>query len=222
VNHVADRRRAVARLVALALLVALAFVGLTLAGVTPGSVRHWVADAGPLGPVLFVLAAGALGVALFPGHVTAAAAGVLFGIVGGTAVTLAVTLIGAALSFVVARRVGAEALLTLLGPRGRLRRDWVRENGFNAVLASRLAPGVPAGMVNYLSGLAGLRARAFLAAVALGAVPKTIAYVALGGALSDPVSARGAVAVGLDLAAAAGGALVARRLLRARRAAIPA
>jgi len=48
----------------------------------------------------------------------------------------------------------------------------------------------------------------------LGALPKTIAYVALGGALSDPVSARGGVAVALYLAAAAGGALVARRLIR--------
>jgi uncharacterized membrane protein YdjX (TVP38/TMEM64 family) len=218
----ADRRRAALRLGALGLVVALAFAGLTLAGVTPGSVRHWVDGAGPAGPVLFVLAAGALGVALFPGHVTAAVAGVLFGLVGGTAVTLAVTLIGAALSFVLARRVGADALLTLLGPRGRERRDWVRENGFNAVLASRLAPGVPAGMVNYLSGLAGIRARAFLAAVALGALPKTIAYVALGGALSDPLSARGAVAVGLYVAAAASGALVARRLIKARPAALEA
>jgi uncharacterized membrane protein YdjX (TVP38/TMEM64 family) len=217
-----ERRRAVLRLAALGALVALAFGGLTLAGVTPGAVRHWVADAGPAGPVLFVLAAGALGVALFPGHVTAAAAGILFGVLGGTAVMLAVTLIGAALSFVVARRMGADALLTLLGPRGRLRRDWVRENGFSAVLASRLAPGVPAGMVNYLCGLADIRARAFLAAVGLGALPKTIAYVALGGALSDPFSARGAVAVGLYLAAAAGGALVARRLIKARPAALPA
>ena len=75
---------------------------------------------------------------------------------------------------------------------------------------------MPSGMVNYLAGLAGIRPRAFFGAVALGALPKTIAYVSLGGALSDPLSMRGGVAVALYVGAAAGGALVARRLLRAR------
>ena len=75
---------------------------------------------------------------------------------------------------------------------------------------------MPSGAINYLAGLAGIRARAFYAAVALGSLPKTIAYVTLGGALSDPLSARGAFAVALYAAAAAGGALVARRLVRSR------
>ena len=88
--------------------------------------------------------------------------------------------------------LGADSLCSLLGPRARRRQAWVHENGFSAVLASRLAPGVPAGIVNYLAGLAGIRTRAFVAAVALGSLPKTIAYVALGGALStrSPPAAR--------------------------------
>jgi uncharacterized membrane protein YdjX (TVP38/TMEM64 family) len=222
VTRAADRRRAVLRLAALGGLVALAFTGVTVAGITPGVVREWVGDAGAAGPVLFVLAGGVLGLALFPGHVTAVVAGVLFGAVGGTLLALAATLLGACLSLLVGRRLGADALLSLLGPRGRRRQEWLAANGFGAVLASRLAPGMPAGPVNYLAGLAGIRTRAFCAAVALGALPKTIAYVALGGALSDPWSARGAVAVGLYVAAAAGGVLVARRLVRSRPAALVA
>jgi uncharacterized membrane protein YdjX (TVP38/TMEM64 family) len=210
----AERRRAVARLALLALLIAAAFATVTLAGITPEEARQWVAGAGHVGPVVFVLVGGALGLALFPGHVTAAAAGVLFGALAGTGIAIAAALVGAALCFLMARRLGADALLSLLGPRSRRWRDWVAENGFAAVLGSRLAPGVPSGPVNYLSGLAGIGPRAFLAAVALGSLPKTIAYVSLGGALSDPLSARGAVAVGLYVAAAAMGAVVARRLLK--------
>ena len=120
------------------------------------------------------------------------------------------------MALLIARHVGADALHALLGPRARRRQAWVNENGFAAVLASRLAPGVPAGIVNYLAGLSGIRTRAFVAAVALGSLPKTIAYVALGGALSDPVSTRGAIAVALYATAAVGGALVARRLVRVR------
>jgi uncharacterized membrane protein YdjX (TVP38/TMEM64 family) len=210
------RRRAVVRLALLALGVAVAFAAVTLAGVTPGGVQRWVHGAGPAGPVLFVLAGAALGVALFPGHLIAAVGGLLFGAVAGTGLVLAAAVLGAGLCLLTARRLGADAVLSLLGPRGLRWRGWLQENGFSAVLTSRLAPGIPAGIVNYAAGLTGIRPRAFLAAVALGALPKTIAYVALGGALSDPVSARGAFALGLYVAAAAGGALVARRLIRAR------
>jgi uncharacterized membrane protein YdjX (TVP38/TMEM64 family) len=216
VSSHSDRRRAVARLGTLALAIALAFAAVTVAGITPGAAERWVAGAGAAAPVVFVLAGGLLGVALFPGQLTAAVAGMLFGALPGTLLVLAATLLGAGLCRLLGRRLGADAVLSLLGPRGRRWRAWLEANGFNAVLASRLAPGVPAGPVNYLAGLAGIRPRAFLAAVALGALPKTIAYVTLGGALADPVSARGALAAALYVAAAAGGALVARRLMRAR------
>jgi uncharacterized membrane protein YdjX (TVP38/TMEM64 family) len=218
----AGRRRAVARLAALSLAIAAAFAGVALAGITPAEAERWVDGAGLAGPALFVLAGGALGLALFPGHVLATVAGMLFGAVAGTALAMAAALVGAGLCWVAARRMGADAALSLLGPHGRRWRNWLAANGFNAVLASRLAPGMPSGAVNYLAGLAGIRPRAFLAAVAIGALPKTIAYVSLGGALSDPLSARGAFAVTLYAAAAAAGALVARRLIRSRPIAVPA
>jgi uncharacterized membrane protein YdjX (TVP38/TMEM64 family) len=216
VSRRAERRRAGARLAVLGLAIAVAFVAVTFAGIGPDDARRWVAGAGAAGPVLFVLAGGALSLALFPGHVTAAVAGMLFGTAAGTALALGAALLGAALCLLAARRLGADAVLSLLGPRGRRWHAWLGANGFSAVLACRLVPAAPSGAVNYLGGLAGIRPRAFLPAVALGALPKTIAYVALGGALSDPLSARGACALALYVGAAAGGALVAARLLRRR------
>ena len=215
-SYEAERLRAGARLAGLGLAIAVAFLAVALVGITPSDAERWAAHAGPAGPVVFVLAGGALGLALFPGHVTATVAGVLFGAAAGTGLALGAALLGAALCLLAGRRFGADAVLSLLGPRGRGWHGWLRANGFSAVLACRLAPGAPSGIINYLSGLAGIPPRAFYPAVALGALPKTIAYVALGGALSDPWSTRGAVAVALYIGAAAGGALIARRLLRAR------
>ena len=200
----------------LGLAIAVAFTAVTLVGIGPDDARRWVVGAGTAGPAVFVLAGGVLGVAMFPGHVTATLAGVLFGALAGTALALAAALLGAGLCLLAARSVGADAVGSLLGIRGLRWREWLTSHGFSAVIASRLAPGVPAGMVNYLAGLAGIRPRAFLAAVALGALPKTVAYVALGGALSDPLSMRGAFAVALYAVAAVNGALVARRLVRSR------
>ena len=208
----------------LGLGIAAAYLTVTLAGIGPGDAQKWVEDAGVAGPVVFVLAGGVLGLALFPGQVTAAVAGMLFGAVAGTVLALAAALLAAALCFAAGRRLGADAVLSLLGPQGRLWRTWLEANGFGAVLACRLAPGAPAGILNYVAGLAGIRLRAILAAVALGALPKTVAYVALGGAISDPLSARGAFAVALYAGAAACGAMVARGLMRSRprRAGTPA
>jgi uncharacterized membrane protein YdjX (TVP38/TMEM64 family) len=60
--------------------------------------------------------------------------------------------------------------------------------------------------------------RAFAAAVAVGALPKTVAYVALGGALSAPFSGRGLLAIGLYAATALAGVMLARRHVRDARA----
>ena len=84
-----DRRHAVARLALLGLAIAGAFVAVTLAGIGPSDAQRWIASAGPVGPVVFVLAAGVLGLALFPGHVSAIVAGMLFGALAGTALALA-------------------------------------------------------------------------------------------------------------------------------------
>ena len=210
------------RLALLGLAIGAAFAAVTVTGIGPGDAQRWVGDAGPAAPVLFVLAGGALGLALFPGHVFATIAGLLFGAVAGTGLALAAAVLGAGLCMLAARRLGADAVLSLLGPRALRWREWLASNGFSAVLASRLAPGVPAGPINYLAGLVGIRPRAFLAAIALGALPKTIAYVALGGALSDPLSARGAIAVGVFALAGLGGVLATRRLIRTRPAPLAA
>lgn len=215
-NREPARRRAVARLALLGLAIVAACAAVAAAGLGPSDAQRLVARAGVAGPLVFVLAGGLLGLAMFPGHVIATVAGLLFGAAGGTAVALAATLLGAGLCLLTGRRIGAEAVLALLGPRGRRWRAWLEANGFGAVLASRLAPGMPAGMINYLAGLCGIRPRAFCAAVALGALPKTIAYATLGGALSDPLSLRGGIALALYVGAAAGGAIVARPLVRSR------
>ena len=199
------------------LAIAAAFAAVTLLGVSPADARRWVARGRRARPAAVRARRRALGLALFPGQLIATAAGALFGALTGIPIVLlAAALVGAGLALLVARRIGADALLSLLSPRARRWQTWLADHGFSAVLASRLAPGVPAGIVNYLAASRASAPVRVLAAVALGALPKTIAYVALGGALADPFSLRGLIAVGLYAAAAAGGVLVVRRLIRTR------
>jgi uncharacterized membrane protein YdjX (TVP38/TMEM64 family) len=142
-------------------------------------------------------------------------------VAAGVALTLAAATLGAAAAFLLARTVGAGPIGRLLGPRAAHWRTWISQRGFSAVLTARLLPG-PASIVNYAAGLTAMPLRAFAAAVALGALPKTVAYVALGGALSAPVSTQGILAIALYAATLLAGALLARRHVHAARAARPA
>ena len=98
VSRATDRRHAVARLAMLGLAIAVAFAAVSLAGVSPSEGQRWSPAPDPPGRGVRA-AAGALGLALFPGHVTATVAGMLFGAVAGTALALAATLLAAGLSW---------------------------------------------------------------------------------------------------------------------------
>jgi uncharacterized membrane protein YdjX (TVP38/TMEM64 family) len=209
-------------LAVVALLALVAALAVTVGVPTPAELAAWAGAAGPAAPVLFVLFGAVSTCVLFPGQVTAAAAGVVFGVLGGIGLTLAAATLGATLAFLLARGAGAAPIARLLGPRAAYWRTWIAERGFSAVLTARLLPGTPAGVLNYAAGLTAMPVRAFAAAVALGALPKTIAYVALGGALSAPFSSRGLLAVGLYATTVLAGALLARRHVRAARAVRPA
>jgi uncharacterized membrane protein YdjX (TVP38/TMEM64 family) len=215
------RRRALARvgLAVLALVALAATLALTAGVPTPAELAAWARSAGPAAPVLFLLFGAVSTCVLFPGQVTATAAGVVFGVLGGLALAIAAATLGATLAFLLARGAGAAPIGRLLGPRAAYWRTWIAERGFSAVLTARLLPGTPAGVLNYAAGLTAMPVRAFAAAVAVGALPKTVAYVALGGALSAPFSTRGLLAIALYATTALAGALLARRHLRAARSA---
>jgi uncharacterized membrane protein YdjX (TVP38/TMEM64 family) len=218
----AARRRALARLV-LAVLVLAGLAGalaVTVEIPSPSELAGWTRAAGPFAPVAFVLIGALSTCVMFPGHVTATAAGVLFGVFAGVPLVLFAATLGAGLAFLLARGAGAAPLARLLGPRAARWRSWIGERGFTAVLTARLLPGTPAGVLNYAAGLTTMPLRAFAAAVALGSMPKTIAYVALGGALGDPLSWRGLVAVTLYVGTAVVGVVLARGQVRAARAAV--
>src|SRR4051812_1019386 len=92
------RRRALARLglAALALAALAGAAALTVGVPGPSQLAAWARSAGPAAPVVFVLIGAVSTCVLFPGQVTATAAGVLFGVAGGIGLTLAAATLGAA------------------------------------------------------------------------------------------------------------------------------
>jgi uncharacterized membrane protein YdjX (TVP38/TMEM64 family) len=199
------------RLVALALPLALLFVvvaALALEGtLRPGEMREWadreirepVDDLGLAGPLLFLAVMSCATVLLFPGPVTAALSGLLFGTAVGFPTTLGVYVLGGCLAFAIARWWAHDAVAELVARRRKLSavRELIGRRGFLAVLYTRITPGVPYNLVNYAAGLAPIRIVAFAGATAIGGAPRAFAYTALGGTLGDLRSTEALVAVGV-------------------------
>jgi uncharacterized membrane protein YdjX (TVP38/TMEM64 family) len=174
-----------------------ASVWLTVAGgPSGGELKRTVHDAGWLAPVAFVAIYIGWTVLLLPGVVPTLAGGALFGVVFGSLLTLIGATVGATLAFVIARSVARTPVKQLAGRRGAQVEQWLARHGFVALLYARLVPIVPFNALNYAAGFAGISARRYVVATAIGIVPGTVAYTALGSTAAHPGSVPFLVSLG--------------------------
>ncbi|MZE81483.1 TVP38/TMEM64 family protein [Streptomyces xinghaiensis] len=147
--------------------------------------------------VLFAAAYGLCTAALLPRPVLNLAGGALFGSQFGLVATIAGTVIGAGIAFVLGRALGQDALRPLLRGRWLSAADrQLSEHGFRSVLAVRLFPGVPFAAANYCAAVSRMRLLPFLLATGLGSIPNTAAYVIAGSSAATPTSPAFLIAMG--------------------------
>lgn len=208
------------RLIVLALAIAAAFAA-AAAGLphTPAGLRALAGAGGSFSPLIALGAWVALTCALFPGTVLAAATGLAFGAALGGTIACAGATLGGVLAFLVARRAGRADAERMLGERFAGLRERLERRGFLAVLAARVAPGMPVTAMHYVCGLSRVRLRDFAAGILLGGAPRAFAYAAIGAGLSSgggPDKLLLAAGGGFILATALAGAILARRARRRR------
>ena len=211
------RRLALLRLALFAAALAAVVAYTASTGFRPSAedVRDWGESLGVAGPILFVPLSVGLACLLFPGPLLAGAAGLLFGTALGIPVAIAATTCSALAQMSITRRLSGRRVQTLIPERARRIDELIERRGVLAVIYVRLMPGVPFHFVNYGAGATRLRLRDMALGTSIGALPRTVAYVALGGNLTDLSSPAGIAAIGLWIATALVGAFVARRELAA-------
>jgi uncharacterized membrane protein YdjX (TVP38/TMEM64 family) len=184
---------------------------------SPSGLRALLVSAGPVAPLVAVAAWTVLVPAMFPGTMLAAAGGVAFGSVVGALVAFAGAVAGGLAAFALARTGARDVVERHVAGRPRLARvhALIERRGFAAVLAARLMPAVPAGALHYAAGVAPVRARAFAAAMAIGALVRTVPYALLG----DGLGSGSLATMGIAVASIAVGAVAAGVLVRQLRAA---
>ena len=181
---------------------------------SPSGLRDLVLAGGVAAPAIVLAAWVVLTPALFPGTLLAAAGGLAFGAVGGTAIACGGAVLGGLAAFALARTVGRGPAASLAQRSPRLVRlqSLLERRGFAAILAARLMPGVPACGLYYAAGLSPVRYRAFTAAIAIGALLRTTPYALLGNGLASGSSASIALAAASIAIGAMGALLIVHRL----------
>lgn len=216
-----SRTRAWARLGALATFLVAVFVVEQVRGWDDVRLlRDHVDAAGPWGAAVFVAGYAVLCLLPAPKALLTALGGLLFGLWLGALLSWIAALGGAAVAFGLGRALGRDAVDRLTSGRVERADRLLGDHGFGAVLAVRLTPVLPFTVINYAAGLTGVRWRHYLLGSALGMVPGSLAYAALGAWGADPWGIFAGVAVLVALVVL--GTFLGRRLVRHDGPAAPA
>lgn len=174
-------RRPLLRLVLLGVFVAVvATVGFVFVPHDVEQIRAWSTQVGWTGVVLFTLLYAALTLSPAPKNVLGIAAGLVWGFPVAFAMVYVGALLGAAASFLIGRALGREAVERFTGARVARLDAALGRRGLLVVLSARLIPVIPFTLINYGAGLTSVRRRDYAIGTAVGILPGSAAYVALG------------------------------------------
>lgn len=152
----------------------------------------WVAGAGAVAPLLFIMLYALATVLFLPGSVLTLAGGALFGPLWGTLYSLTGATLGAVSAFLIARYLAAGWVQARVesGTGGRVDRlvRGVEAEGWRFVAFTRLVPLVPFNLLNYALGLTRIPLLHYLIASFVFMSPGAFAYTYLGYAGREAVA----------------------------------
>jgi len=178
----------------------------------PATLRDHVATAGAWGMLAFVVLYAGATLTPFPASALTIASGLLFGLAAGAAVVVFAATLGAWVAFLLARSLGRDGVSRLRWARIATIDAMLERRGLISVLLVRLVPLFPFMAVNYAAGLSAVRQRDYLLGTAVGIVPATVGYTALGAYGTSPLSWPFAAAVLAITVITLGAGYAARRL----------
>jgi uncharacterized membrane protein YdjX (TVP38/TMEM64 family) len=150
-----------------------------LVSLSPADIAAFVARWGMWGVAASLLLMVVHSVVPLPAEVIAVANGMMFGTVGGIAVTWSGAMLGALSAYGLARWLGRPAVRGMISEAGRARIErWTGRA--DALLVLRLIPLISFNLVNYAAGLAGVGWWRFLWTTAIGILPMTLLTAVLG------------------------------------------
>jgi uncharacterized membrane protein YdjX (TVP38/TMEM64 family) len=164
-----------------------------------GWVRLKIAQSGAWGGVVFIAAGALLTVIGLPRMALSVVAGIVFGFLQGFAWALLAALLGAVVTFYLARALGRDFLAGRLPENARKYETLLCEHAFFTILAIRFFPAGHNTVTNLVAGVSSMRAIPFFLGTFLGYIPQTAIFSMMGSGIGNQPFLRSAVAAGLFL-----------------------
>jgi uncharacterized membrane protein YdjX (TVP38/TMEM64 family) len=151
---------------------------------------EWIDAQGGMAGVYFILLMAAVVVLLLPGIFLTTGAGFVFGVIKGTLLVVAGTVIGASLAFLIARHLFGERVSRYIVSRSTLQvvSDEMARHDLRIVMLTRLIPFLPGKISNYFFGLTKFTFKGFVLGSLIGFVPFSLHNVYLGSITADLAS----------------------------------
>lgn len=152
----------------------------------PAELAAWLRGFGAWAPLAVVLLMIAHSFIPFPAEIVALCAGAVFGTLSGAALVWIGAMLGAILSFWLARRLGRGFVESRLSPENVARLDrFTRDRGTMTLLICRFIPLIAFNLINYAAGLTRVRIATFLWTTGVGILPITLLATWLGARMKD-------------------------------------
>ncbi len=168
------------RLLGATAVIAATVTALVVGPPAPTAVAAWAGDTGWTAGLTYAAVYAVAVLLPVPKAMFSLAAGALFGVAGGVAVTVSGATLGAVLAFAAARVLGRETVQRWVGSRAGRLETLLSRRGFATVLGLRLVPLVPFTAMNYAAGLTALSWSQYVAGTVLGIFPASTLYAVLG------------------------------------------
>lgn len=161
----------------------------------PEKMREIILSHGWAGWLVFFGITAAIAITPIPITVPALVAGSLYGLIGGTLLSLSGVMLGSWIGYWLARALGKRLTFKLLGLHSSIVEDYLSNAGFWAMCTMRLMPALPYWPVNYGAGALGIGQYTFISATFLSSIPGQISLVALGAFVVNPSVFNGMVLI---------------------------
>ncbi len=158
---------------------------------TPYKIRDAIRGYGEAAALVYVTAYALNTVILVPPIAAISlASGMIFGKIWGSLYILMGAVLGTSATFFISRTFGRRWVKKMLRGRFRHLDERLGQKGFATVLFLRLVPIIPYEVMNYVSGLSGIRFRDYFWATFLGSIPWVILLAVYGDSIGRMTSFR--------------------------------
>lgn len=143
-------------------------------------IKAYIISFGIFAPVIYIIMFALVPLTLFPDSILAISGGLVFGLIKGYIFTAIGALIGASISFMLARILGRDFVVKFSKNKLQNVEKIIGNNGFLIIVLLRLIPLFPFDIISYGAGVSNVKYKEYILATFIGTIPGILVFTNIG------------------------------------------